>query len=87
MPLSALLLLVLSALLHAAYYGFYKQSADKQVFAWWFLLVAVILYSPILVLAHMHRSCQKSKRMLLYIHKCPFRDQLTLGIGRSQEAT
>ena len=50
MPLSALLLLVLSALLHAAYYGFYKQSADKQVFAWWFLLVAVILYSPILVL-------------------------------------
>jgi drug/metabolite transporter (DMT)-like permease len=50
MPLSALLLLVLSALLHAAYYGFYKQSADKQVFAWWFLLVAVILYSPILFL-------------------------------------
>ena len=32
MPLSALLLLILSALLHAAYYGFYKRSADKQVF-------------------------------------------------------
>jgi drug/metabolite transporter (DMT)-like permease len=45
MPLSALLLLVLSALLHAAYYGFYKRSADRQVFAWWFLLVAVIIYS------------------------------------------
>jgi len=50
MPLSALLLLVLSALLHAAYYSFYKRSADKQVFAWWFLLVAVIIYSPALIL-------------------------------------
>jgi drug/metabolite transporter (DMT)-like permease len=49
MPLSALLLLVLSALLHAAYYGFYKRSADRQVFAWWFLLVAVIIYSPALI--------------------------------------
>jgi len=50
MPLSALLLLVLSALLHAAYYGFYKRSADKQVFVWWFLLVAVVVYSPTLIL-------------------------------------
>lgn len=50
MPLSALLLLILSALLHAAYYGFYKRSADKQVFAWWFLLVAVVIYSPALIL-------------------------------------
>jgi drug/metabolite transporter (DMT)-like permease len=49
MPFSALLLLVLSALLHAAYYGFYKRSADKQVFAWWFLLVAVVIYSPALI--------------------------------------
>jgi drug/metabolite transporter (DMT)-like permease len=50
MSLSALLLLVLSGLLHAAYYGFYKRSADKQVFAWWFLLVAVAVYSPALIL-------------------------------------
>jgi len=50
MPLSALLLLILSALLHAAYYGFYKRSADKQVFVWWFLLVAVAVYSPTLIL-------------------------------------
>jgi len=50
MPLSALLLLVLSALSHATYYGFYKRSADKQVFAWWFLLVAVVVYSPALIL-------------------------------------
>jgi drug/metabolite transporter (DMT)-like permease len=50
MPFSALLLLVLSALLHAAYYGFYKRSADKQVFVWWFLLVAVVIYSPVLIL-------------------------------------
>jgi drug/metabolite transporter (DMT)-like permease len=49
MPFSALLLLVLSALLHATYYGFYKRSADKQVFAWWFLLVAVVIYSPALI--------------------------------------
>lgn len=67
MPLSALLLLVLSALLHAAYYGFYKQSADKQVFAWWFLLVAVILYSPILVLAHMQSLLpKKQKDVIIY---------------------
>ena len=50
MPISALLLLVLSALLQTAYYGFYKRSADKQVFVWWFLLVAVAIYSPILIL-------------------------------------
>ena len=50
MPPQALLLLVLSALLHAAYYGFYKRSADKQAFAWWFLLIAVVIYSPALIL-------------------------------------
>jgi drug/metabolite transporter (DMT)-like permease len=50
MPLSALLLLVLSALSHTAYYGFYKRSADKQVFAWWFLLVTAVIYSPALIL-------------------------------------
>jgi len=36
-----LLLLVLSALLHAAYYGFYRRSTDKQVFVCWFLLAAL----------------------------------------------
>jgi len=50
MPLQALLLLVLSALLHAAYYGFYKRSNDKQAFAWWFMLSAVVIYSPALIL-------------------------------------
>lgn len=50
MPISALLLLVLSALLHSAYYGFYKQSADKQAFVWWFLFIAVVIYSPTLIL-------------------------------------
>lgn len=50
MPPLALLLLVLGALLHAAYYGFYKRSADKQVFAWWFLLVTAVIYSPALIL-------------------------------------
>lgn len=49
MPLSALLLLVLSALTHTAYYGFYKRSADKQAFAWWFLLTTAIIYSPALI--------------------------------------
>jgi drug/metabolite transporter (DMT)-like permease len=50
MPFSALLLLVLGALLHAVYYSFYKRSADKQVFAWWFHLAAAIIYSPALIL-------------------------------------
>lgn len=50
MPFQALLLLVLSALLHATYYGFYKRSNDKQAFAWWFLLSAVVIYSPALIL-------------------------------------
>ncbi|MEE8163859.1 MAG: hypothetical protein V3T92_07670 [Anaerolineae bacterium] len=41
MPISALGLLFLAAILHAAYHLFYKRSLDKQAFAWWLLLVTV----------------------------------------------
>ena len=49
MPISALGLLFLAAILHASYHLFYKRSLDKQVFVWWLLLVSVVAYSPLLV--------------------------------------
>jgi len=49
MPLSALTLLFLSAILHVSYHLFYKRSNDKQVFVWWLLLVSVVAYSPLVV--------------------------------------
>jgi len=49
MPISALGLLFLAALLHASYHLFYKRSLDKQVFAWCLLLVTVVAYFPLFV--------------------------------------
>jgi drug/metabolite transporter (DMT)-like permease len=47
MPILALGLLFLAAILHASYHLFYKRSLDKQVFAWCLLLVTVVAYSPL----------------------------------------
>lgn len=48
-PISALGLLFLAAILHASYHLFYKRSLDKQVFAWCLLLVTVAAYFPLFV--------------------------------------
>ena len=49
MPISALGLLFLAAILHASYHLFYKRSLDKQAFAWCLLLVTVVAYFPLFV--------------------------------------
>lgn len=49
MPITALGLLFLAAILHASYHLFYKRSLDKQVFAWCLLLVTVVAYFPLFV--------------------------------------
>ncbi|MBM4464856.1 MAG: hypothetical protein FJ014_04715 [Chloroflexi bacterium] len=49
MPISALGLLFLAAILHASYHLFYKRSLDKQVFVWWLLLVTIVAYFPLFV--------------------------------------
>jgi drug/metabolite transporter (DMT)-like permease len=48
-PISALGLLLLAAILHASYHLFYKRSLDKQVFAWCLLLVTIVAYFPLFV--------------------------------------
>jgi len=51
MPISALGLLFLAAILHASYHLFYKRSLDKQAFAWCLLLVTVVAYFPLFLFA------------------------------------
>jgi len=43
-----LALLILAAFLHAFYHALYKKSLDKGAFAWWFILVASVIYLPVL---------------------------------------
>ncbi len=47
MPLSALALVTLSALLHSAYHVLYKASRDKQAFVWWLLAISAVVYLPV----------------------------------------
>jgi drug/metabolite transporter (DMT)-like permease len=54
MPFQAIALLILSAFLHASYNALYKKSGDKQVFAWWFMLITVVVYSWVPVLTSLH---------------------------------
>ncbi len=49
MPISALGLLFLAAILHASYHLFYKRSLDKQAFVWCLLLVTIVAYFPLFV--------------------------------------
>ena len=42
----ALALVVLSALLHAAWNMLLKRAGDRVAFVWWYLLVPLILFSP-----------------------------------------
>lgn len=49
MPLQTLALLILAGILHASYNALYKKSIDKRAFAWWFILVASVIYLPVLI--------------------------------------
>lgn len=48
------LLLIIAAALHAFYHALYKKSIDKGVFAWWFILVASVVYLPVLTSISFH---------------------------------
>lgn len=49
MPLSALGLLLLAAVLHAGWNLLVKRAGEKQIFIWWALLVGVVCFSPLVV--------------------------------------
>jgi len=50
MPLTALGLLLLAAVLHAIWNLLVKNARQKQVFTWWALAVGAVFFSPLLLL-------------------------------------
>jgi drug/metabolite transporter (DMT)-like permease len=51
MSLAALFLVLASALLHATWNLWSKDSVDRLAFIWWALLAAIIIYTPVVALA------------------------------------
>jgi drug/metabolite transporter (DMT)-like permease len=49
MPLSALALLLIAALLHTVWNLFIKRAQEKLVFTWWALLLAAVCFAPFLL--------------------------------------
>ncbi len=49
MPLSALGLLLLAAVLHAFWNLLVKRAGEKQIFTWWALVVGVVCFSPLVI--------------------------------------
>lgn len=49
MPLSALALLLIAAVLHTAWNLLIKRAQEKQIFTWWALLVGMLCFSPLLL--------------------------------------
>lgn len=50
MPLSALGLLILAAMMHAGWNLLIKRSGERQLFTWWSLVVGTLLFLPLLLL-------------------------------------
>lgn len=50
MPLSAIVLLILAAMMHAGWNLLIKRSRERQIFTWWSLVVGTLLFLPILLL-------------------------------------
>ncbi|HBE29035.1 MAG TPA: hypothetical protein DDW25_09125, partial [Ktedonobacter sp.] len=50
MPLTALGLLLLAAVLHAIWNLLVKNARQKQVFTWWALAVGAVFFAPLLLL-------------------------------------
>lgn len=48
MPIPALALLLIAALLHTAWNLFIKRAREKLIFTWWALLLATLCFSPFL---------------------------------------
>ena len=51
MPLAALGLLLVAAVLHAGWNLFVKRAREKQVFTWWSLVVGAICFAPLLIVS------------------------------------
>src|SRR5215471_6591844 len=51
MPLTALGLLLLAAVLHAGWNLFVKRAKEKQVFTWWALVVGALCFTPLLIIS------------------------------------
>jgi len=51
MPLAALGLLLVAAVLHAGWNLFVKRAREKQVFTWWSLVVGAVCFAPILIVS------------------------------------
>lgn len=49
MPLSALALLLVAAILHTSWNLLVKRAKEKQVFTWWALLVGTVCFLPLLL--------------------------------------
>ena len=47
MDVAALVLVVVSALLHAAWNLLLKRARDRFAFVWWYLLTPMLLFAPI----------------------------------------
>lgn len=47
MNLTAVILIILSAIMHAVRNFYTKKSNDKQVFVWWYELVGVLFFLPV----------------------------------------
>ncbi len=51
MPLGALGLLLLAAVLHAGWNLFVKRAGEKHIFTWWALVVGSVCFTPVLALS------------------------------------
>ena len=47
MSVLAIVLVLISALFHALRSLFTKESGDKQIFLWWYSIIALLFYSPL----------------------------------------
>jgi drug/metabolite transporter (DMT)-like permease len=52
MPPTALVLLLIAAILHAGWNFFVKRAHEKQVFTWWGLVIGSLCFIPLLVVSH-----------------------------------
>src|SRR5437764_11535081 len=52
MPPTALVLLLIAAILHAGWNFFVKRAHEKQVFTWWGLVIGSLCFIPLLIVSH-----------------------------------
>src|SRR5258706_14720863 len=48
MPLTALLLLIVAAMLHTGWNLLVKRAGEKQIFTWWAMVVGTACFAPLL---------------------------------------